>query len=715
MSIRPIPAGSELRATQAIQTGPLVAKGPQSTKGLVTYDKATVAQVQEAQRGIDSKVIHSALATIDQLAYDLEGSVGKDFFTELKTLVQRAQPLELQKAESELKKLETTFSANFKDPSEELALNQDLTGCSPQLEKFTCYLRKLALARRLETYYALPQNTVSQQVQELVIDSTNYGKPVSYPLARVSGRLDTSQIFHQSENLFGISHGLSKKDKLVESESKRQSLFKDNMPRLVRSSFPIDEAGVLTSRDQGLMAATIIHLALMKNFEPEAYNLALQLGSSIAKQSSYKGSKPLMLLPIAAHHSEDYIASHLLPALSHQDIELSRCPIFLFVNGNDPDKIAQILSDIDSFKANDNSGLDINVIVAEPSQWGMGLKSIPLNVGIITQLINGNFAINDADIPIILFDSDVIKLANNHSLQERSSLINEGKAIYTGRFTNSSEMLLAANVNYLILNRLEELIFQSGLVKADVAEAGIAKDIEDPITNYGVMGGNGMYSMMLFTLFNGIKPYAVHEDVESSHVIISQTAKAFGVTSKSDGVAKGIFTDRTETDKVTCDGGSIIRTVDANLPIIQQFDSHSHNAKKAGFGLTPIDHSEPSLVNTERLRQELEFASIKILNNSLYFIQRYTGKEKTPDNESWRPEVNSIFTRKIQALETALNELLTGLPESIHFDSASTRPQIKLEVQFKSDNQVPDIAITMDGKTSIANLEAFKDNGGYSL
>jgi hypothetical protein len=187
---------------------------------------------------------------------------------------------------------------------------------------------------------------------------------------------------------------------------------------------------------------------------------------------------------------------------------------------------------------------------------------------------------------------------------------------------------------------------------------------------------------------------------------MGQSAIAFNSDSKDDAVKKGIYIDRTETDKVVCDGGSIVRTAQANAPVHMQFDTHAHNAISRNFGLASISEAKPKEINSDRIRGEIEIMLAKIISNSFFFIKVNTGTQAIDDNQAWVPALNQKFQDKLKGFEAHINRLLRSLPEGTSFSSGE-QPKIHIEVQFKG-NALPEISFDFAGSTTFVDMERIK-------
>jgi len=178
------------------------------------------------------KIFNKTRETLEKIAYDLNKPDIQNVITKIKANVDNyimtRNPVELRDAEESLKKLETDFSKAFKDPSDELGYHKDLEGVDKSLSDFCKKLRRLALARRIETYYNISGKSTKESNSNIEIKAGGESR------VTVTKPIESELIFRQSRELHDIES--TEKDDLI-NESKQQlpKFFTDAMPKFYTS------------------------------------------------------------------------------------------------------------------------------------------------------------------------------------------------------------------------------------------------------------------------------------------------------------------------------------------------------------------------------------------------------------------------------------------------------------------------------------------------
>ncbi|MCE2928534.1 MAG: hypothetical protein LW817_02765 [Candidatus Caenarcaniphilales bacterium] len=639
------------------------------------------------------KIFNKTRETLEKIAYDLNKPDIQNVITKIKANVDNyimtRNPVELRDAEESLKKLETDFSKAFKDPSDELGYHKDLEGVDKSLSDFCKKLRRLALARRIETYYNISGKSTKESNSNIEIKAGGESR------VTVTKPIESELIFRQSRELHDIES--TEKDDLI-NESKQQlpKFFTDAMPKLIRSFFPRSEEGRLMPRQDGLKEACLLHFTLLKNFEPELYELTFKLAKELSQGSISNKEKPIMLIPFAAYQGEERLATEMLPALARQKIDLSKCPIYIFINGQSPAAISKLATNVQ--EASSSLSLRTNIIEGVPEKWGMGLKSIPVNTAIMAEVLSTRLNEDDSDIPIVLFDSDILGFKNDNALSDRKAISDSGTAIFTGLYQNDSTTMINSNVNYFLIDRLAHRQFSLVISNYDMKTEEQSTDAQKKEQMMpDVLGGNSMYSTILYCLFGGIKSHSVNEDQDFSNLVVGQTYKIFEIENKTDAEKNNLFHDATEHDYVVCDGGAITRTVDKNLPITMMFQTHDHNSSSSNIRLNAIDAEKAQEINSTRIIEEIEIILLNAIARSNQFINNNV------NNSNRDAATNEIFARKLEKFSELFNaEIEAALP-------GEKTTKLKLEPINQDASKIPQIRISFNGQERIFDFDLIKE------
>lgn len=593
----------------------------------------------------------------------------------------------------QLAKLNQGITENFLDPADDLAMNDDLDQVNSNLKDFSKELRRINLAHKINYFYHVP-NTLDLQTQSLRLSSSDFhNKNLNSNFVRVAGQLETEKIFAQSFSLHGLDSKLNRSERMKQAEKNRLSfLNQGRLPALLKEQLAFDsETKKFQPRQTGFHDAARMFFALQKNYEPETYALTIALAKNLASQGK-PVAQTKILIPLAVHQSEERLSSHFLKALSEQDFEQKNMAVYLFLNGDDEKLLQQRIDEISLFQKN-NPEMNINTIVASPSEWGMGLKSIPHNVAIATELLRKN--LGDADLATHFFDADVLSLEPSTGLQESCNTVAQKGGIFFDAFLQDDyEHMKEQNINYGLIEKISHHYIYP---RQEDFSRYPEKKSKEGLESCGTCGGNSMYSTLALMITGGIKPYAVHEDMENVQSM-QELMRSLSLHHREEIEAAGAYGQLSL--KSMMDGGAIIRAIDRDMPGKEEFNSHEHNSTTKKFFLKSIDKLQPKLVNEKRITQELKYCLEKfIAASSLYFIEAKGSEPVT----CWDPSFNNWFKKEVEAYAEKINKTLRTETD-IAFSSGK-ESELSLYVNFHTED-FPIVDIKFGDQQITANPKA---------
>lgn len=321
----------------------------------------------------------------------------------------------------------------------------------------------------MKTYYNLPEirETDHQRILAVKIPEIDLGlnDQMNFPVSFFSHKLLTRSFFRRSEQCHGID--LPKEvSSITGTESGREQLkqmmlsvpdetnagklktatnrmlqqrymertnhtIKDDLQTLVKTCFPIggnlqDMTLSLKPRTKGFKHALRLYFNNLKNHEPENYDFCLQAAQNISQQKKVNGEVQAFIN--TAVYQDETNLTHYLEELSAQDFDKSKCPIYLFINGDNQEKILERVKDVEKFMTlqsevksllgeqfKKEDELDIKVVATQLDHYRHGLKTIPLNVALMDIALGDRLA--DKDIAAIYLDADIQKFSGENHVQ----------------------------------------------------------------------------------------------------------------------------------------------------------------------------------------------------------------------------------------------------------------------------------------------------------
>lgn len=511
-------------------------------------------------------------------------------------------------------------------------------------------------AIRPDYYYRLPSSSVAianKDFSELELSETKR----NFPLAQFTQPLRTRRIFRDSERFFGNDLIASNKANFplirekvnnqnpnlsVATRFRRASSriantkflenhsypIRSNSRKLVKRFFEFDKASnSLKPRSSGLKLALKIYLDQLKTFQPYLYEICLQAAHKINEQNPERAN-PQAICTISVHQSETKLPK-LLQELEAQDFDKTKCPIYLFVNGNDQAMINTRLNEIEEFKKA-NPDLDLRVIAAELDDWRYGLKCIPLITALMSLALRPCWD-NDQDIATILFDADIERFHTKHTIKTHIAEIHSGKIISSG---GGQITLPGEHMAYYIMNLIRKswdiiLAINQGFAFDKVFENFMTKGLN-------CSGGNSALSTIMLVLGCGTAAHSCNEDTDLGYRTSSNIIRAFEpeirnlarigladalndidpenndlVTEKRKQCMSANFYQRIipvfsspinyEVKSVFYDSGAMFRAIETCRPLTDMWDNHDYIQGK----LTPTDFSDRT-TTLKRFEEELQ-------------------------------------------------------------------------------------------------------------
>jgi hypothetical protein len=484
-----------------------------------------------------------------------------------------------------------------------------------------------------ERLYRLPRvkPPYSASPSKLALVKHNY----SYPCALFNTRIRTKNIFGDSERFYGVDlPGFARKNKkeierrannlphtIPTQERYRRALTRSaNRLYNAHRDYPLQKAviekfrelvpydsteGRFLVRNQGLKYALRMYFNNLKNYQPDIYSLCHKAALELVKGDS--GNRAKGICSIAVHQSESNLPK-LLQQLSMQDFDKQTAPIFLFVNGNDSSKIEARLAEIEEFKTQFDSKLDIRVIAGEIDTWRYGLKSIPYITGLMTVAMRETN--DDSDLASIFLDADILRFANNRHIRHYVDAISDGWVRAISGFENDLEFMKNQNYNYYLLYLMSEV--SSVVGHRALKEAFRIDDYDFQTEGVHCSGGDSGFSTIVNLLAGATTAHVNHEDHDWSTRATSQLAQAYSTELDTE---RKFYNATTIPNSSGCgivhDGGHIMRVANTGRSVLDVWDSHD----EIEGDLDPISNNSGS-INHLRFFQEISWLYQRILENT---------------------------------------------------------------------------------------------------
>ncbi|NQY80199.1 MAG: hypothetical protein HRT47_07795 [Candidatus Caenarcaniphilales bacterium] len=447
-------------------------------------------------------------------------------------------------------------------------------------------------------------------------------------------------------------------------DSHRDKHISSQLFRVIKDYFPFED-GKFLKRDSGFKRSAELYLNNLKDYQPYLYELANRSSKQFA--AKYADKDINTIVSISAHSSESNL-KNTLKELNEIFPNGESGSVFLFLNGQNTKELNQRLEELQEFKK-DNPEFDLNVISAVVPEWVNGFKAIPTLTGLMTK---NKVSDKDADVPLVFFDSDIIKIENKNEIKNDINAVKNGAIVteqYHFNIDNKRDALkefCKDDLDVQALRKFTDILnaLYRGLIIDDHDKQELGYDLDEEKFNYGIeaSGGYSVCSSMLHMLCGGISPHVSNEDTDHHTRETSRLALA----TKSNFSSFENFRDAAIANKnrprISFDDDGVSRIIKNQQPIYQQW--HSHDGMKGS--LYDIFQSSDKHKDTitspafeylaHRFLPELRASMSKALDiNSKYFLKMSGGKK------SWDSNYDEIFKKKLEVFNKDINKLIKSL------------------------------------------------------
>lgn len=537
-------------------------------------------------------------------------------------------------------------------------------------------VRNISYKCKAFKYYNLP---ASKPAEVTLSKDTNIENQYSFPVHKFSEPLDTKSIYSQSEN-FCISH-------------EEGPFNKNNLYQLIKEQFPFEEVDgqiKLLPRKHGLKNNLRMFFNNLKNYEPALYNYCLSAAKTLSKPGLE--NPPEAFTCITAHQSEEGLP-HMMSLIKEQSLtQKDNSPVFLFINGNDQNLIDKRLLELEEFKK-ENPELDLRVVTAQLPEWRYGAKSISLVTSLMSLQLAG--AISDKELTCLLFDGDLLGYENNQVMEVKNKVIQDGSVIECSGVKEDQGAMKSRNINFYLLDRINSLnLFPNfSMLKT----LGMKIKHEPQKLFFQAPGGNMSLSTILLTMFGGFSSYLkLWEDHDLSEKCSANLLNALSL----DSLQGNNHSQYTRGHAVICDGGAIDRTVLLRRLLCKD-KFETHDGKEGNC--TAVDTSQPNLICTKRIQEEIEGMIQKGLDGLHRDCKRF-------NNAPWLEGLTGNIKEHSVKFEKDLIEILQGISKDYEWDynwksSNYKIEDTKIEVIDNGKDKPCDIKLIWQGKEKIISAK----------
>lgn len=280
---------------------------------------------------------------------------------------------------------------------------------------------------------------------------------------------------------------------------------------------------------------------------------------------------PQAIITTAVHESEVNLP-RFLDELSKQDYDFKDSPVWLFVNGKDPEKIKARLEEIDLFKRKHGKKIDLRVIAAQINQWQFGLKFFPAAVATHAFEIAG---IDDRchDIPWISLDTDITKISDPHFINNLVTAHRNGyvlQGVEYQEYAADLELLYQINPTFMIV--IELLKTLDHYLRANLSESPQTNDPSKQPVNIHACGLATVISLEVMLKLFGIPAHMTSINTYQSQIVQTFSTFCCKLKNMQDVVDKKIF--KAHPTRIETDLGHILRALTLGRPIEDMWTSH---------------------------------------------------------------------------------------------------------------------------------------------
>jgi len=544
---------------------------------------------------------------------------------------------------------------------------------------------------------------------------------------RVNNIIDAKHIIRTSE----VVHGFGRCANLAEIISIEKQQHRNTLAishnSLFRQFIPANNNNQLQGQRTGFRQAALLYFSQLKTYQPYLYELCFRIASacfSALANTPHNSAQPAgAISTVSAWQDETRLVSGLLTEYQKQQVRHpAQFPLFVFINGNDPNKLAARTAEVQAYLAQQSpkNSLPIYAFSAQLNGWRMGLKCLPVIVGLMHRLLVASRLPankrNGSDVAVNVFDSDILAIREHQNLQRKADNITAGMLNNHGSYHDDENLLAEQNSHYLLIAKLHKSIFKHLINRALLQKQALTlTDIASLPLKLHACGANASWSALAYLLLGGMKAFSHNEVLDFVRLLSRSCEQAFDCHSPRQAQHQNLAwfpssstkntgaeenkeptknaapaQDKAE-NSVLCDGGAVSRSVQSGVPIIEQFNVLAHDRTHL-YQLTPMDNNPDNPNNIKRIQQEIGFILAKYLGFNDWVVKQHVNHtDQTPWQET---TLTTLLAQQLSQLAHSFNTLLQPISANVTLQLIA--PGSGLSVRKHKKNNVdthPNLAV----------------------
>jgi|GEM_PF-5555551 len=529
---------------------------------------------------------------------------------------------------------------------------------------------------------------------------------------RMNNIIDAKHIIRTSE----VVHGFGRCANLAEIISIEKQQHRNTLAishnSLFRQFIPANN-NQLQGQRSGFRQAALLYFSQLKTYQPYLYQLCFRIASacfSALANTPHNSAQPASAIStVSAWQDETRLVSGLLTEYQKQQVRHpAQFPLFVFINGNDPDKLATRTAEVQAYLAQQSpkNSLPIYALSAQLNGWRMGLKCLPVIVGLMHRLLVASRLPadyrNDSDVAVNVFDADILAIRDHQNLQRKADNITAGMLNNHGSYHDDENLLAEQNNHYLLIAKLHKSIFKHLINRALLQKQALTlTDIASLPLKLHACGANASWSALAYLLLGGMKAFSHNEVLDFVRLLSRSCEQAYDCHSPLQAQYQNLAwlpssatksaapeqnkepTQDKAENSVLCDGGAVSRSVQSGVPIIEQFNVLAHDRTHL-YQLTPMDNTPDNPNNISRIQQEIGFILAKYLGFNDWVVKQHVNHT---DQTPWqKAPLNTLLAQQLSQLAHSFNTLLQPIGANVNLQLVA--PGSGLSVRKHKKNNV---------------------------
>lgn len=541
---------------------------------------------------------------------------------------------------------------------------------------------------------------------------------------RINNIIDAKHIIRTSEVIHGFGHCANLAEIISIEKQQHRNTLATSHNSLFRQFIPANN-NQLQGQRAGFRQAALLYFSQLKTYQPYLYELCYRIASacfSALANTPYNSAQPASAIStVSAWQDETRLVSGLLTEYQKQQVlHPAQFPLFVFINGNDPDKLAARAAEVQAYLAQQSpqNSLPIYAFSAQLNGWRMGLKCLPVIVGLMHRLLVASRLPannrNDSDVAVNVFDADILAIQDHQNLQRKADNITAGMLNNHGSYHDDENLLAEQNSHYLLIAKLHKSIFKHLINRALLQKQALEQqtltltDIASLPLKLHACGANASWSALAYLLLGGMKAFSHNEVLDFVRLLSRSCEQTFDCHSPLQAQHQNLawFPSSTATsagatkNSVLCDGGAVSRSVQSGVPIIEQFNVLAHDRTHL-YQLTPMDNKPSNPSNIKRIQQEIGFILAKYLGFNDWVVKQHVNHtEQTPWQEA---PLTTLLEQQLSQLAHSFNALLQPISANVTLQLIA--PGSDLSVR-KNKNKKNNVKNNVDTHLNLAAIPA---------